>query len=166
MRCHNGLVGALEIRINREADVRIHEQVAAQLVLHIGSELRAVGFGIGSSKSRAQKTSATSASFSTGPVRPGRHCKPTDNPRLGERPWATVVRGSGRAMTGRPAAGPIAAGLPYSRNPRLVTRNPNSKSFQRCSRAGIISIAISLSVSQGRLPCFTACSSRWRPGVS
>ena len=37
MRCHNGLVGALEIRINREADVRIHEQVAAPLVLHIGS---------------------------------------------------------------------------------------------------------------------------------
>ena len=28
---------ALEIQINREADVPIHEQVAAQIVLHIGS---------------------------------------------------------------------------------------------------------------------------------
>ena len=37
MKWHNGLVVALEIQISREPDVRIHEQVAAQIVLHIGS---------------------------------------------------------------------------------------------------------------------------------
>ena len=37
MKWHNGLVVTLEIQINRDAGVRIHEQVAAQIVLHIGS---------------------------------------------------------------------------------------------------------------------------------
>ena len=43
MKCHNALVAVIEAQIDREADVPIHEQVAVQTLLQIGSGASRLG---------------------------------------------------------------------------------------------------------------------------
>ena len=57
MKWHNALVVALEIQINREADVPIHERVAAQIVLHIGSGMLRQGDALPSVRALARRLS-------------------------------------------------------------------------------------------------------------
>ena len=55
MKWHNALVVALEIHINREADIAIHEQIAAQIVLHIGSGALLPGDALPSMRALARR---------------------------------------------------------------------------------------------------------------
>ncbi len=55
MKWHNALVVTLEIQINREAEVLIHEQVAAQIVLHIGSGMLRPGDALPSVRALARR---------------------------------------------------------------------------------------------------------------
>jgi GntR family transcriptional regulator len=55
VKWHNALVVGLEIQINRDTDVPIHEQVAAQVVLHIGSGMLRPGDALPSVRSLARR---------------------------------------------------------------------------------------------------------------